>query len=174
VSETTVLRPVDVAVAVRLAQTPGATFESLSADLLMSTSTAHAAVKRLEAAHLAVPGSRRTNRLALREFLAHGVRYAFPAILGGQAQGVPTAHSAPPLSARIVATDPVVWPARKGTLRGASLTPLLARAAELPDHCPQLYEALALVDALRIGRAREREMAAAELEKHLSPQVVVA
>ncbi len=121
-----------------------------------------------------MPGSRRVNRLALSEFLAHGVRYAFPAVPGAQVQGVPTAHSAPPLSDHIVGTDPVVWPAGTGVVRGASLTPLLARAAELPEHCPPLYEALTLVDALRVGRARERAIAIRELEKHLAPSAMVA
>lgn len=50
---------------------------------------------------------------------------------------------------------------------GAAVRPLLARAAELPEHCPELYEALTLVDALRIGRARERALASAALAKRL-------
>lgn len=168
------LRPLDIAVAIRLAQTPEATFEALGRDLLMSTSTAHGAVKRLEGAQLIIPGSRRVNRLALREFLEHGVRYAFPAIAGAQAQGVPTAHAGPPLAARIVGADPVVWPAANGPVRGAAVEPLLARAAELPEHCPELYEVLTLVDALRVGRAREREQASAELEARLRPRTAAA
>lgn len=51
------LRPLDVAVALRLAQVPDATFKGLGRDLLVSTSTAHHAVKRLEAARLVVPGA---------------------------------------------------------------------------------------------------------------------
>jgi hypothetical protein len=173
-SNPSVLRPLDVAVAIRLAQTPGATFEALGRDLFMSTSTAHEAVKRLEAAQLVVRGSRRVNRLALREFLEHGVRYAFPATVAAQVQGVPTAHSGPPLAAQIVAVDPVVWPAAHGPVRGAGVTPLLARAAELPEHCPELYEALTLVDALRVGRARERTLASAALRERLRPPAAVA
>lgn len=173
-SNPSVLRPLDVAVAVRLAQTPGATFEALGRDLLISTSTAHGSVKRLEGAQLMVPGIRKVNRLALREFLDHGVRYAFPATAAAQVQGVPTAHAGPPLAAHIVAMDPAVWPAADGPIRGAAVRPLLARATELPEHCPALYEALTLVDALRIGRARERELASAALEKHLRPHAAVA
>jgi hypothetical protein len=163
------LKPLDIAVALRLTQVPDATFEALGRDLLMSTSTAHQAVKRLEAAQLVVPGTRRVNRLALREFLDHGVRYAFPAAPGAQVQGVPTAHAGPPLAARIVAADPVVWRAADGPVRGAAVSPLLTRAAELPEHCPELYEALTLVDALRVGRARERELASAALAERLRP-----
>ena len=168
------LHPLDVAVAVRLAQTPEATFEALSRDLLISTSTVHGAVKRLEGAQLVVPGSRTINRLALREFLEHGVRYAFPARPAAQVQGVPTAHAGPPLAAQIVSTDPTVWPAARGPMRGAAVTPLLKRAVELPEHCPDLYEALTLVDALRVGRARERELASEALGRHLRPRGAAA
>lgn len=169
--KTLTLRPLDVPVAIRLAQTPDATFEQLGHALLISSSTAHEAVKRLERAQLVVPGSRRVNRLALREFLVHGLRYVFPGAPGAEVQGVPTAHAGPPLAARIVAVDPAVWPSSRGEVRGAAVTPLLARAAELPKHCPDLYEALTLVDALRLGRARERELASAALEERLRPVV---
>jgi hypothetical protein len=33
---------------------------------------------------------------------------------------------------------------------------------------PKLYELLALVDAIRVGRARERKLAESELEKRLA------
>lgn len=168
------LKPIDVPVVMRLAAAPEATYQALAHDLMASTSTIHQAVKRLEAAQLLVPGARRVNQLALREFLEHGVRYAFPAVLGAQAQGVPTAHAAPPLASLIAPFDPVVWPAARGPGRGARLAPLLPRAAELPERCPQLYRALTLVDALRVGRARERKLAAELLAEELRPAAAAA
>lgn len=50
-------------------------------------------------------------------------------------------------------------------MRGTSLTPLYPGAPELVHSAPELYRALALVDALRIGRARERSRAAELLRK---------
>jgi len=35
---------------------------------------------------------------------------------------------------------------------------------------PRLHELLALVDALRVGRAREKSLAAEELERRLGPK----
>lgn len=168
------LKPLDVAVALRLAAVPGASYEALSHDLLSSASTVHGAVKRLEAARLLIPGTRRVNQLALREFLDHGVRYAFPAEPGGEVRGVPTAYSAEPLASQIASADPLVWPVAGGLVRGARIIPLLPRAAELPERCPQLYQALALVDALRVGRARERNLASLALVDLLRPGPVAA
>jgi len=162
------LKPLDVAVAIRLAQVPNAKYDVLAKDLLLSTSTVHAAVQRLEAAQLIIRGTRAVNRLRLLEFLRTGVRYAFPAVLGTETRGVATAHTAPPMAGRIVAVDPVVWPATHGIGRGAALPPLLPRAADLPQHRSDLYEALTLVDALRVGRARERNLAAGELAERLA------
>jgi hypothetical protein len=52
-------------------------------------------VRRLEAAGLLLPTDRHPNKSALLEFLVHGVRYAFPAQLGAEIRGVPTAGGLP-------------------------------------------------------------------------------
>jgi len=162
------LKPVDVVVALRLAEVPEAKYTQLSADLGISASTAHGSVQRLQAAGLLRPSSRAVNRLALSEFLEHGVRYAFPARPGAEVRGVPTAHAAPPLARHIVAEDALVWPSASGPATGRAIPPLYERATELPRRCPSVYESLALVDALRVGRARERKLAFEELERRLA------
>jgi hypothetical protein len=162
------LKPVDIVIALRLARAPEAKYEELSADVGVSASWAHASVARLQAAGLLRPGSRSVNRLALREFLEHGVRYAFPGASGVESQGVPTAHSGPPLANHVVAEDTVVWPSVSGQAVGRAVAPLYDRAVELPERCPSLYEDLTLVDALRVGRSRERKLAMKELEQRLA------
>ena len=161
------LKPVDVVVGLRLAEMPGAKYAQLGADLGISSSTAHGSVQRLAAAGLVRPGSRTVNRLAFREFLEHGVRYAFPAHPGADVRGVLTAHAAPPLASHIVAEDAFVWPSASGQSRGRAVAPLFAGAVELPARCPSVYESLTLVDALRVGRARERKLAVEALDRRL-------
>jgi len=161
------LKPVDVVVALRLAEAPGEKYAQLGADLGISSSSAHQSVRRLAAAGLLRPGTRTVNRLAFREFLEHGVRYAFPARPGIEARGVPTAHAAPPLSSHIVSAHAYVWPSAVGPSSGQSVTPLYPAAIRLPDRCPSVYESLALVDALRVGQARERKLAAEVLARKL-------
>lgn len=162
------LHPSDVVVALRLAEAPTRTYAELASDLFLSASTVHGAVERLGLAGLVRPtstrGTRSVNRHALLELLEHGLRYVFPGTLAGRARGVPTAHSGPALAAEIdQGEEPIVWPTPKGSMLGQALVPLYDRAVELPARCPSVYAALTLVDALRTGRARERELASRAL-----------
>ena len=51
---------------------------------------------------------------------------------------------------------------------GAAIEPLLDTAAELPGRWPALDDALALVDALRVGTARDREVAGGLLASRIA------
>jgi len=140
-------------------------------ELGMSSSEVHAAMSRTRAAGL-LHGSEMQNRpnvSALEEFLIHGLKYSFPAERGGMSRGIPTSYAAEPLSHMISpGSEPIpVWPYAEGNSRGIALKPLYKSvpAAALRD--PRLYEQLALVDALRDGRARERKLAEQELAKRL-------
>ncbi len=167
-----ILKPQDVVVALKLlgydSRPP---FAQIARDLALSSSEVHAAMKRAQTAHL-LHGPELSNRpivSALEEFLIHGIKYAFPAEHGGPSRGVPTCYAAAPLNRLIVAGDePIpVWPYYKGEMRGVAFTPLykMAPVAALRD--PVLYELLALIDALRDGRPRERRLAEQELVKIL-------
>ena len=107
-------------------------------------------------------------KAALLEFLVHGARYAFPPVQGALTRGVPTAYAAAPLNTVIApSTDPPpVWPHARGTVRGLSLVPLYPSVPEAALRDPQLYAVLALLDALRVGQARERDAAQKLLNAH--------
>ena len=108
-------------------------------------------------------------RAALLEFLVHGVKYAFAPERGGLTRGVPTGYAAAPLDKVIAGSSdpPPVCPHAEGKVRGYAFAPLYPTepAAALRDAA--LYELLALVDAIRDGRARERSLARQALEKRL-------
>jgi hypothetical protein len=108
-------------------------------------------------------------KAALLEFLAHGLKYVFPARPGPISRGLPTAHSAAPLARKIVAPteDMYVWPYENGRARGQSIEPLYAKAPQAAEKDKALYELMALVDAIRAGRAREQALAVKELEIRL-------
>lgn len=161
------LLPADVAVALYLAREPGVTYAALAEGLGVSNSVAYRSVQRLEKGALLVPEERRIMAEPLWKFLVHGVPHAFFTEPGPETFGVPTAHSAPPLSDEFGSDRPVVWSSVEGSARGAAVEPLLKQAPQYPDRQPELYRALALVDALRIGQARERERAAQLLRKYL-------
>jgi DNA-binding Lrp family transcriptional regulator len=143
----------------------------IAADLHMSPSEIHAAIKRLQQARLlhGPEMQEKPNVSALEEFLVHGVKYAFAAEHGQMTRGVPTSFAAPPLKDEIASDDelPPVWPWRDGGTRGIALAPLYKTAPEAALRDPILYEFLALVDAIRDGRARERKIAEKQLISRL-------
>jgi hypothetical protein len=140
------------------------TFAQLSKELGMSASEIHSSVRRGAAAGLIDPGSRMPLRKALEEYLLHGVRYAFPAKRGPVTRGIPTSYGAPPLAQYFHAEElPPVWPDAHGSTRGYALEPLFKPIKKAVEQDPKLYELLALVDAIRDGRARERKLAEEKL-----------
>lgn len=150
------------------------TYAELAADLGLSASEAKMGVDRAVAAGLLAGSLKRGDkpcpaRSALVDFLIHGVRHAFYTQPGPIVRGVPTAWSAPVLEGMAPVLDelPLVWPSGKGTLRGQAIDPLYPSVPEAAAADPNLYELLALVDALRIGRVRERELAADALRTRI-------
>src|SRR5258708_3651748 len=168
------LKPQDVAVVLNLCRhssDDGPTFASIASDLSMSTSEVHAAVKRARASRLLhgpMLGGR-PNLGAIEEFLVHGLKYAFPAERGEPTRGVPTSYAAEPLRSEISLSDdlPPVWPWHDGDTRGVGLEPLYKTVPRAALRDPVLYEFLALVDAIRDGRARERNLAERDLVRRL-------
>ena len=167
------LNPQDIVVVLKLCGygSKRPPFAQIAADLAMSSSEVHAAFKRAQAAHL-LHGSEmnsRPNVSALEEFLIHGLKYAFPAEHGGPTRGLPTSYAPAPLNRLIAAgKEPIpVWPHPQGKKRGIALAPLYKTVPDAALRDPALYQKLALVDALRDGRVRERKLAEQELKKLL-------
>jgi DNA-binding Lrp family transcriptional regulator len=161
------LRPHDVCVLLQFALSPEVTFRELAECVGLSLGEAHNATKRLEVARLVSSSGGIINRTACIEFLVSGVQYVFPGILGPEVRGVPTAHCGPVLRDRLQPGDMVVWPSAKGDARGFLLVPLCQGAPDTATTNPSLYSWLTVVDAIRIGRARERKLAREYLEEEL-------
>lgn len=161
------LSPFDLVVALRLLQGE-ATYQQLAADLAVSPSQVHQAVHRLQLAQLLRPDSKQVNRLTFEEFLLYGARYAFPAVIGPLARGVPTAHAARALAPIFGSADAYVWPSSSGSVVGRSLEPMYPGAPTLDLRSPETYRLLTLFDALRVGQAREKNAARALLQQALA------
>jgi hypothetical protein len=107
----------------------------------------------------------------LAEFTLHGAKYAFPAELIGLTVGVPTSHSAPAFEGVFApGSSDFVWPHPNGSVRGAGLEPLHPSVPFAAVQDAKLYELLALFDALRVGKARERGMALERLQALIDPE----
>ncbi len=167
------LKPQDVYVTLKIVSsgTPRAPYSKLALELVMSPSEVHASVKRAQASHL-LHGRQlhdRPNFSALEEFLIHGLKYVFPAERGELTRGIPTSSSAEPLCSMIApGNEPApVWPYQNGKQRGIAFEPLYRTAPIAALRDPIFYEYLALADALRDGRVRERKLAEKELLRRL-------
>ncbi|MFO7576154.1 MAG: hypothetical protein R6W66_00340 [Pelovirga sp.] len=170
------LKPQDILVVLKLIALGDRpwSYVQLAHELSMSASEINAGVRRCLAANLLLPdfigGKNPKPALkAIEEFLVHGLKYAFVPERGELTRGVPTGYAAEPLKSNIVASDepPPVWPYPEGQVRGYSFSALYRSAPQAALADQRLYELLVLVDAIRGGKAREREMATAELRKRL-------
>ncbi len=169
-----VTKPQDVLVALKLClDATKRSYAELGQLLGMSASEVHAAVRRLIEARLVEPETRHVRREALRNFLVHGVPYAFPARAGEVTRGMPTAWAAPAMVKKMGHSDQLrpVWPDPDGKVQGAAVPALYASVPGAARRDRALYDLLALVDAIRIGRARERAIAEKEITQRLHADV---
>ena len=146
-------------------------YSTMADELVMSQSEVHSAVKRLKQSRL-INGAEmdeRPNLTAVEEFLIHGVKYVFPTTHKSLTRGMPTSYAAEPLLHLIQrGNEPVpVWADANGTTRGIEVVPLYKTVPAAARRDPKLYQRLALIDAIRDGRARERNLAEQELKKSL-------
>ena len=141
--------------------------KDLAVELGISASEVSESLNRSAIAGLISKDKKRIMKLAILDFLQHGLRYVYPQIPGAKVRGLPTAHAAPPLASEIASSEPYVWPYGEGTVRGESIEPLHPKVPEACLKDPLFYEYMALCDALRVGRAREKNLAIEELKKRL-------
>lgn len=139
----------------------------MAESLHLSQSEVSKSVARSKDAALLDPSGKKVRRLAFMELLQYAISYVFPQRPGALVRGLPTAHSAPPLNQIIQSSENYVWPSGKGKVRGQSIVPLYPSVVEAAGEDEKLYELLALVDALRVGKAREKELAIQELKKRI-------
>lgn len=148
--------------------------------LCMSASEVNAGIKRLVLSGLLSPVITddpknqiifKPNKKACEECLISSVKYFFPIQLGAYTRGIATSYAAPILEKHLIlGDDPIpVWPYGEGDRRGLALEPLYSSVpkslVQFPD--PLFYELLVLVDAIRSGRTRERNIAIKLLKEKL-------
>jgi hypothetical protein len=170
------LKPQDVVVLIKLLEfgPKRPPISHIARELFLSPSEVHAALQRLKQARF-LHGSEfksreeTPNTSNFLEFLVHGVKYSFPVQRGELTRGLPTAYAAPPLKMLITPGNdpPPVWPFEGGKVRGYAFMPLYKTVPQAALRDEYLYEILALIDAIRDGRTRERQLAVEELEVRL-------
>ena len=86
---------------------------------------------------------------------------------------MPTGYAGPVLSSFFETGDdlPPVWPDPDSNVRGQSFSPLYKSVPKAAREDDKLYELLSLIDAIRGGRARERQIACDEIKKWMDMKV---
>lgn len=173
------LKPLDVVVSVKAAVLDDSpwTIAQMADYLGIDNAQVFRAAKNAAIAHLLLVDKNahkapyRPNRAAILDLLLHGLKYMMVPARGQITRGLPTSYAAPAMGGQIVHGDNLVpvWPTPDGTVRGESFEPLHRCVAGAALRDPRFYSAMALTDAIRSGRARERAVAA-----NLLPEVIGA
>jgi hypothetical protein len=177
-----VIKPQDIVVLAKLITYKGDTSwsqNSIAFELCLSPSQINSAFKRLVSAGLITPyhppNKPQPIIQACEEFFIYALKYIFPAKLGEIARGVPTSYSGPSLKEQIVSgNDPIpVWPYGEGEERGVALKPLYSSVPKsvMKHRDPLFYDLLTLIDAIRSGRAREKQIAIKKLSEILKSRI---
>jgi hypothetical protein len=169
-----ILKPQDIFILLKLVTLGNRqwSYSAVALDLAISPSEVHGGIKRATQARLFDAQRNVPIIKALEEFLVHGVKYAYPPDRGPITRGIPTSYAAPPLRDLIIQPGdlPPVWPDPEGDVRGYEFSPLYRSVPKAATHDRALYEILALVDAIRDGKARERDLATKELIARLEKE----
>ncbi len=143
-------------------------YADLARLLKISPSEISEVLNRCKIAGLIDSKKKKVNINSFMEFLIYGLKYVFPTQPGAIVKGIPTAHSASPIKEHISSgADVYVWASAKGTHRGQAIEPLFKSIPKIVQEDTLFYELLAIIDTIRVGRAREIKIAKEELEKRL-------
>ncbi len=162
------IKPQDCMILLKLLANPGGEWSQrqLAEVLCISLAETNAGLKRLVEAGLLRRGKASQFLpiiAAAEEFLINGLKYLIPGKLGEYTRGIPTAVGAPLFQDKIaLGDDPIpVWPDAQGNRRGVALNPIHPAIPKVLHKTPDqpFYELLVLIDSIRSGRPRERNMA---------------
>ncbi|TFF36225.1 hypothetical protein E2R66_16495 [Mucilaginibacter psychrotolerans] len=143
--------------------------KDLAASLYISNSEISESLNRSMIAKLISPDKRVVFKTALYNFIEHGLTFVFPAEPGQVVKGIPTAHSAPILKEFFVADEQYVWASPNGKVKGQLITPLYPNQVKAAQADERLYDMLALVDTIRVGKVREQKKALGLLKESFEP-----
>lgn len=170
------MRPQDVVLLLRLTlpESEALQGKDLAQALHLSAAEVSESLRRCLYSRLLRDGARlrQIQPRALLEFLLYGLPYVFPVQPGALVRGMATGPSAPPLVATFGLEPAYVWPSAEGKVWGAAIEPLYLGAPAAAHADVRLYELLALVDALRLSRPRERRVATDLLGKALGVKTI--
>ncbi len=165
------MRPLDVVVLMKVLALKAGGISWMKKDvaqaLHISASEASESLHRSATAGLLDDTKQKLRPRNTAEFLQHGLKYVFPQQPGAAGRGMPTAHSAPMFHDQFIASEKYVWPEPAGTVLGYVIEPLYPTVPKACREDEKLWELLALVEMLRVGKTREVRFAIERLNEYL-------
>lgn len=157
------IKPQDLLVVIQAAAVRQSWTVNLMAESLeLPPATVHRSITRCREMGLFRDNIAKIDPYLVEEFLVHVVRFEFPPRWVGASKGVPTAWSAEPLRSVLRSdrkSDTVVWPSDSGRRSGRGLEPIHPNFVRFEKSNPEVYAWGTLVDAIRIGGARDKSAA---------------
>ncbi|MBK8503110.1 MAG: MarR family transcriptional regulator [Saprospiraceae bacterium] len=136
--------------------------------LHLSPAAVSYAVKRLKGLGLLSQDQSKIMVQSLLDFVFYAIHLVFPAEVGSEARGILTAN----IQASQQTSKKYVWRSDRGEHFGQQVSPLYESVPLFVFDEPKLYQALACIDAIRVGNSREKKLAFNQLEtmlKHHEP-----
>lgn len=163
------MRPQDIVVLIKIILLEGQEwqFQDIARAIFISPAEVSESVNRSAFAGLINHERRKVFRNAFFEFLQFGMPYVFPQAPGPMTKGMATGHSHKYFKSSIVSNEIYVWPDPNGKDYGQAIEPLYYNQVKAAKDDNQLYEILAMLDVIRVGKNREKKVAVNYLRKLL-------
>jgi len=163
------MRPQDIAILLKIILKKDEPWQNkdLAAELFLSPAEITHSLQRSAVAGLLNSEKKKVHKQTLVEFIEYGLHVVFPVIPGGIVNGLYTAHSHPFMQQHFSSLFGYVWPDVTGKNRGQSVQPLYKEVVKASMLDAELYKTFALLDVIRVGKARELKVAIQELKNIL-------
>lgn len=163
------MRPQDIVVLIKIILLEGQEwqFQDIARAIYISPAEVSESVNRSAFAGLINHERRKVFRNAFFEFLQFGMPYVFPQAPGPMTKGMATGHSHNYFKSSIVSNEMYVWPDPNGKDYGQAIEPLYNNQVKAAKEDSLLYEILAMLDVIRVGKNREKKVAVNYLRKLL-------
>lgn len=167
------MRPQDIVILLKIVicKDQSWQYRDLAGSLQLSLSEISESLARSEQAGFLDHTRKKVHKLALMEFIEHGLRYVFPQRPGTLVAGVPTCHSYSYYRSKFIADIQYVWPDTTGEVRGLAITPLYKGVPIAVQKDETLHLLLASIDILRVGKTREWKEALKVLYKTIMDEL---
>lgn len=160
------MRPQDIVVLLKIVlwENKEWQFQDLAKALYISPAEVSESLYRSSLAGLVNHQRKKVYQIAFFEFLRYGMPYVFPQSPGPMTKGIATAHSHHYFENNIISEEVYVWPDFQGNEYGQAIEPFYPNQIKAAKEDDKLYEALAMLDVIRVGRNREKKIATEYLQ----------